>query len=114
MKLRVFLHYYFKVLIYNLELTGIAAIILAGAGISSPGTTIKEIDRVVLQSSLIFLTAGTAAGFYLYHIFKRFEYPFYYNAGFRVPRLIVYTIALNTIVTLCILAVYFLASRFFR
>lgn len=106
MRIRVFLHYYFKVLIYNLVLTGITALIMASTHISMPGTTLSEINRTVLQLLIIFPTAGTAISIYIYHLFRKCEYPFYYNCGIRVPQLIGYTIILNIAVTLFILAVY--------
>jgi hypothetical protein len=115
-RLKVFFHYYVKVLVYNLELTSIGCLLLAGSSVlSTPGISIDAFDRIVALCAIMFIVPGNAFGIFIYNTFKGSEeYPFYYNCGFRIKRLIVWTISLNIAVVCVIVAVYFIVSRGLR
>jgi hypothetical protein len=61
---------------------------------------------MALQLAFIFLSAGTSIGIYIYHVFHRFEYPFYYNFGIRFTQLIIYTVITNIILILSLAIIY--------
>jgi|SRR3989304_7039476 len=73
--------------------------------------SIKYIEKMALQLAFIFLSAGTSFSIYTYHVFNRFEYPFYYNFGIRFNQLIIYTIIINIALILFAAIIYSLIGE---
>jgi hypothetical protein len=112
MKIKIFFHYYRKVLVYNLLFTATLLFLLAGSTlISGQEMTSGDADRIASLGLFMFLVTGTAFGFMVYRIFRGFEYPFYFNLGFLPRRLKLFTAVLNTIVTLVAAVSYYAVTR---
>ena len=101
-RLAVGWHYFRATSRVNIGLSVIASVFAAGAG-SLMGIGQTDNSRVIYVALRVFLfsyaTAGTTLGNIVYRMFRREEYPFYYNAGLRIRQLVVLQVTIN--LTVC-------------
>ena len=81
-----------------------ATVMAEGLGLRGSHSRVFSALRAFL---VCYASVGTAFGCGAYHIFRREEYPLYYNAGIHVRRLIAYAAIINATVSGVLLLVLY-------